>query len=1130
MVPQAAVPRLLPAPAHKPRPPTPPRESDIRPYSLENGFQKNITSQISANITPDSSAESPATGAARKKVNWATNGETTSSPVVQPLSASGERKPIKSILKPYNGVYIQSFSLGTATKVSPPHAYPNLAAMLESIAEQLGGEDRDSKLDAYTTLSGTIKASDNIPELRALKEKMGTLLQFMRRDMSARNPTGSWDTQLIVNGLVLLASFLQKPAIAELFPSDFGAFVVDHAIKTFGDPTASKDVTKHLMFIVARQNFSPKVMNETRVIELIAALHNIDKLVKGKSIMTGRFDIYRNLLRNSRSHMFTNTDWLYDLFVDMLSVTKEIRSSAIEFGLESALVLGTENKISRAVTELFQTEVTEEKKVWVEYYSDKLKDMVKRKLETSANVPQIWSVVILFLRCRPRQLEQWVSISQWLSVIQGCFNSSDQQTKLEANSAWNRLVFAIRPDEKTSPSLVSMLCIPLLEQLKRRNNSVNRSKSRNATLSSLCVLLYYSFKPNSTASQLDLYWKQYVVQIVGNVLTAADIIEPTESARQDLLDACRILTALFDCTTPRPWKETRAMELSSTGAIMEATELPALDSKWLRKSASEVFVVLDPLLEKLYWDISEDSEPIAVLWKTYISSIASPAVKEVKVSNETMSSIASVFNFLYRIWHIGTKNVRSLPSSNDSGSTNFLGSFGKIILTTIEGLGSLPFTEKLLSIGSQDTFTVIATPSHGSRNPRGEVRCPLHHLFVLLTTLCPGLEYDSRFSYLVRQILAPFFKARPSSKARMDLVKDLLQLLPADSTEPCRLMWQILAEFATQAADTRDGNGFGKNSNNEQPLGMDYRSALKILEVGVDLSPSTPLPGWQKVFEALITSSTIDAGDGGRAIAVVEPLARAFTAKIPVDQGYSSSGYAYCRLLVAKATYPKDSQTLAAARRRLWGAANVGTKASAGDPYIQLYEYLRGCLESSYTFFAKDQILQYADVISATTTLLMRCPDSVLLNLLVKLQKGISCWILDDQSSLTGGTALSQAVRIDFRSNHYSCTDFHRSPLSGEEFALISHISNNSAVTLKSSVIWSSSFVRPCKASTEQLLIQPFDYGILCLVIAIANWSIRPRSLRYSSSFGPLPISNCPSFQKASRLSGQLNIDNYRVL
>jgi hypothetical protein len=1007
MVPQGAFQSILPAHGHKPRPSTPPHELDTKVYSFDRVHTKYIISQGASTITPNSSANSPATGT-RKKVNWAASGETTSSPVQQALQTSAEQKPIKSILKPYHGVNVLSFNLGTTTKLTPPHAYPTLAAMLESITQQLAGDDRNSKMDAYTTLSGSIKASDNLPELRALKEKMSVLLQFMKRDLTARTTIGSLDTPLIVHDLILLSSFLHKAAIAELLTSDFSAFVVDHATKTFEDPAMSKDIVKHLMFILAQQNFSSKIMSETRVVKLIKALHEIENFVKGKSIVTGRLEVYRNLIRNSRSHMLATTEWLDDVFSDMLSSLRDTRTTAIELGLESALVLGTETKASRAVMELFARAGTDaESTRFADFLANRLNTMVIEKHEACVLVPRIWSVPVLFLRSRRSQLQQWASLNPWLNVIQTCFNSSDQQTKLEANLAWNRLIFAVRPDEKTSELFIRMLGRPLFEQLKRRTKSPSVTKSRKAALSSVCVLLYYCLRPDSTTAQLDLYWREYIVRIVMNSLGVTEGKEMAKPSKFDLLDVCHILKSLFDTTTLRPWKDTRAIELVTPDAAMETTELPALDSKWLRKSAPRVFPALDPLLEKLYWDLNIDSETITSMWKAYITSIASPAVKEVKVSNETMSSIAYIFNFLYRIWHIGPNKIRSLPASNGPG--NFLGSFGKIIGSTIQGLGVLPFTEKLLSIGSQDMFTVIATPSHGNRGARGEIRSPLHHIFVLLTNLSPGLDYDSRYSHLVRQVLIPFFNARSSSKTRMELVKDLLQLLPAESNEPSRLMWQVLAEFASMATDTRDANHFGNSPNNDQLLGMEYRSALKILEVGIDLSPAGPLPGWQKLFEALITSSTLDAGDGGRAIAVVEPMARAFVAKTSIKD-LSFPAIDYCRILVANARYPKDRQTLDAARRRLWGAATVPAKSFANDPYIQLYECLRICLENSYGTFTKDNILLYTDLISATTNLLMRCHTSILLNLLVKVEKGFSCWILDDRSNLVGGTSLSQAV------------------------------------------------------------------------------------------------------------------------
>jgi len=1037
MVPQASHSRKLPTSLPTPKPPTPPKEthiSELRHNSLNRGLPKDTVAKTISKSTPDSSIESSNTSAvSRKKVNWPDNDERNSSPVVEPLPASGERKPIKSILKPYNGVYVSSFNLAPS-KLSPAHAYPNLAAMLDSITHQLEGDDRNSKMDAYTALSGSIKASDNVPEIRALKERMGSLVKCMRRDLTAKTSTGSWDTSLIINDLILLSSFLHKTAIAEVLPADFCGHVVDHAIKTFQDPGMSKDVVKHLMFVLAWQRFSPKVMNADRVGKLITALHEVEEFVKGKSIITGRIDIYRRLIQTSKSHMLANYIWVEDLFNGMLSTVREIQESAVIFGLESAFIFGTEPKVSRAVMELFQREIGEDPTVikFADYYAERLKEIIQQKGESSASVPRIWSVPVLFLRFRPRQFEQWAFMNTWLKVIQECFNSSDYRTKLEANMAWSRLVFAVGPDERTSSGLVSMLSRPLCDQLKRRSKSINTSKVRKSTLSGIYFLLYYSLKPASTQAQLDLYWNAYVKEIVGRSLTPKDISESPELARQDLLDACSILKSIFDCTTPRPWKETRALDLGfAENTAMKASELPALDSKWLRKSSSKVFSVLGPILSSLFWDLSEDGEKATTLFRAYITSIASPSAKEIKVPNETMACVAEIFNFLFRIWQAGPTAMSSLSPTNGLGVKDFLGSFGNVIQIAIYGLGPLPFTEKLLSIGNQDTFIVIATPSHRPKTSRGEIQCPLHHLFVLLTTTCPGLAYDANFSQMVRQILTPFFEARQSSKAQMDFIIDLLPLLPSHNTEPCKMIWQVLAEIATRAIDTRDGTA--SNGNNDQPLGAEYRNALKILKHGVGISPIKPIAEWRSLFEVFVTSSTIDAGDSGRAIAVIEPLAEAF---FPKEGNGLIAGYAYCSMLVMKASYPKDRQALDAARRKLWGVAN-NHKISGCDPYSQLYGYLRLCLTGSYSTFTKGQGFECADMLTATTSLLCRCPDSVFINVLEKLQEGIGCWVLDNDAKLTEGhswftTVSSHPIRQSF-ANAYLC----RSQLFGDRFVRV---------------------------------------------------------------------------------------------
>ena len=1008
-------------PSLTPRPPTPPRESvngDAKFGFFERILHKDPPSRRSSNITPELSTESTnqtPTGTSRgKKVEWSewteykdppsvsTDGNTSTQSSLQPLPPSAGRKPVKSILK-------------ATTKLLPPHKYKDFATMLESIVQQLAGNDRLSKMDSYEMLSGVLKASENIPELRALKEKMGLLLQFIQRDCSATHSTGAPDTHLTIQALTLLSSFLYKPAIAELLTLEFTASMLEYATKTFEDPGMSKDIAKHLMFILAQPTFPAKTMNADRVGKLITVLHNLNndgKLVKGKSIAVGRLNIYRNLLRISKPLMLVNTEWLADLFTSMLSDSKEVSTAAIAFGFDASLAFGTEGKVSRAFMDIFQSETESRPGVkFVDLYAEHLRKMIREK-DHGGSVPRIWSVSVLFLRHRAQQFEQWAFMVPWLKIIEECFNSSDQQTKIEANSAWNRLVFAIRPDDKTSSKTVSILRTPLTEQLKRKDLRKS-SKIRKAALGSVYNLLYYSLKPNSTSNELDLYWDAYVSQFLKS-LSPANITETPDLARQQLEEACRILTSLFDSTTPRIWKESRAVNALEV-TPMTVNELPAIDPKWLRKSASNVFPILEPLLEKLYWDLGDETSEtnsINTLWKTYIMSIASAAVKEIKVSNDAMACVARIFSFLYKVWNIGPKSLQSLPHAEQG--QNFLASFDKVISTAIEGLGPLPFTEKLLSMSNQHQFIAIATPSHRPGKSPGEIRSPLHHLFVLFTTPSPGLKYDGKFSQMVRRILTPFFDARKSSKAQMELVKDLLQLLPSESSEQSRLLWRILAGFATTATDTRDVSSGASSGNLEQPLGGDYRNVVKILEIGVDMSPREVLPGWKGLFEALVTSATLDAGDGGRAIAVIEPVARILLTKLGKTDNLPPSGLSHYHMLLSKATYPKDRQALDAARRKLWGTASGGSKSPTFDPYSQLYEYMCQCLGTAYTAFDSIQSYVHADIISTTTSLLARCPNSLLTPALVRLQMGLACWIEDGKLKLNSGTALSQAVRQSY--------------------------------------------------------------------------------------------------------------------
>jgi hypothetical protein len=1012
------------------RPPTPPRESEnssihIESTKLRRTFSNHLGENTPPQNSPSSSIEStqPSFGKSSKKVAWSAwneykdppqKGSTPQSSLRQ-VPSSGELKPAKSILKPYNGVNAVD-RRGSITKSAAPHTYPNFATMLESIVKQLAGEDRSSRIDAYLTLSGVLKASEDVPDSQALKEKIGLLSQFIQRDISAKNPSGTLDTGLINNALTLLACLIWKPTVADCFSVEFCSHVIEHSIGAIRDPEAPKDIIKHLLFILGQQTFSPKTMISDRVRRLIEALGGIDSQVKARSIVLGRIAVYRKLLRQARMSMLSNLCWVEDLFADMTSNIKEVRTPAVTFGFEASLQLGAEKQASRAIMDLFGREQNEA--TYADYYKDSLISMIRQKLDGHL-VPQIWSIVVLFMRARPHQLEHWEFITPWLQVIEKCFNSGDHEIKIQAYSAWNRFVFAVRLSESTTPSMIKFLGKALeVPLLKRKIVGRNAKETRQATIGSICNLLYYALRPDSTPAQLDLYWDEYIVQLVGNTLIFRDQ-ETLKAEQEGISQACEIIAALLD-TTPRAWNNNRA----NTGGIVKVEELPGIDAKWIRKNAQRVFKVLGPLIEKCFRDLKTWENSAILVWSRFISCVAAAGAKEVKVSNDTMSSMACIFDLLYRLWENGPGN---LSCAGYNANVHFQKAFSNLIATTISTLGLLPFTEKLLSMGPQENFVIVATPSHSPFKARGEVKCPLHHLFILMTRPAAEIECDAVYEENVKDILNPFFEVRKTRRSQIELLIDLFQLLPhPNSTHlASNALWKVIASYATVVLNSKATSGTSVSSSGgyDQPLGAEYRSFIKILEHGAMLF-SSPSESWRDLFVALSDQVTFEAGESGRAIAVIEPLARVFGDSLATTIHQPSLGY--CPILLSKAVYPRDKQALDAARRLLWGTSNTSSKHASLDPYSQLYIYISHSLNESYKSVNIAVSSAVVELLTNVAELIPRCPTTLSTSLLTSIQGGLAPWLLDEDGKLgsRSSTPLAPFVSINYyarSTSHAKC-------------------------------------------------------------------------------------------------------------
>lgn len=884
--------------------------------------------------------------------------------------------------------------------------------MLDSSIKQLAGPDRDSKLDAYMMLSRALKASNNLPDRVALQDKMSLFMQFIQRDMTAKTPCGSLDSSLVNHSLTLLATFLHFPAIALTLTTDFGIFIMDHSIRSFEDKATPKDVVRHLMQVVAFQNFSPKVITSDRVGRLVAAVHKIENHLKGKSIVMSRLHIYKRLVKQSRVHMTTHCDWLKDMFTDMLSTVKDIRSQAISLGTEAGFALRSEKQLLRKVTDIFQT--TNDTEIYIDFYIKRLQKMIKEK-QTSCAVPQIWSVVILFLRC---PLDRWQYYGPWLTLVQSAFNMTDSSTKQEANLAWNRYVYLSVSDSKVDPKTIGTLCQPILSQLRRKTGPKQRdeaTKLRRVVIGGICSLFYYAFAPGSDRYSPDVIWDVAVKPVVNQL----SILDGKPDVLEDgVMQAARLLFGLLDVSTPRIWRQDRIMDPTP----VKSDELPAVDSRWIRKNCDKVLECVGPIMQKKFRDLAHKDSLVCRLWQALVTSVKVASAKDIKVSEDTAKFVGCAFGLLSKVVMTATAEAEAALLD-----VNFLPSVSNYIQLLIDGLGILPFTEKRLSMTVPNAFEPVPTPSQRPNRvekPRGVVRMPLHHLFVMMSAIPTNNTDDDNLTNFFHSIFDPFLKNK-NAKGRLDLMKELLHLIPRNTLSSAG-PWLLTADCAKALLETHLSNSVAHPT--EKMLGPDYREIVSLLERGLTAHPSLATAHWLALLHAVVTRITSDFGEAGCCLIVVEPLAKTLYDAI------SSSTERPSRLtseavtaLFNLAKIPRDKQALDAARSKLWGASTSVSKVGSFESLDALYKLGNHFLSCLY---------QQHDDTSLTVLPFMDSINSFLdkhwavcgLTPIIKLQAGVGMWIQDDKAIMTPSSqsSLSNTVGChpgDTRNSRISSTN-----------------------------------------------------------------------------------------------------------
>ncbi|PSR80393.1 Rap1-interacting factor 1 N terminal-domain-containing protein [Coniella lustricola] len=975
------------------RPPTPPRElrsHECDPVSKDITAASQLASHLQRMQTPPG-VLSPATSSGtsttrRKRVGFSARAQyqepplypsnTSTSHAQSPLAPSySASKPVKGILKqtavpnrlgPADGLWLDIDKPGQV----------NVAAMLESTLQQLAGADRDSKVDAYTMLFRGLKASSNLPDRIALQEKMGLFTQFIQRDLSERPLDGTLDIVLSISALKLLHTFLGFPGIASSIPRDFGVFLISHCALSFEGSQVPKEVVRHLMQALYLQKFPSDVMTCDRVGRLLKSLHGIENRISGKSIVQGRIRLYDRLVRQYPQHMIVHVDWLQDLFQDICSSIKEVRTAATKFGLHAAFAFSKERKMAVRVLDLLHRSDDEDKE-FIELIIERLSTMLRSK-EDSPSVPQVWSIIHLFVPNPRKQI--WSK--PWSDMVGRSFNNSSAQTKKEANLAWGRLIYRTFLDKSlTQTESMRMLRDTMFQQLMRKG--LQRS-SLDSILNTIRTFLYYTFKPDSSHKNLDNSWDIALSPLLLQLMKI-------DHGNTNATNAAAILAGLIDCQTRRVWKENRICDI----AVVNSNELPALDPKWIRSNSQRVFQLVNRVLANSFAELSVADSPFQQLWHALVASVASASAKDVKLHDDTAKFVADALTFLASKW------TQGLGDGETCSSSLFLDSARDYLLTLIRGVGLLPnpFIDKYFVRTRDNQFIPQLASTHRASKSQGTKRLPLHHLFQLLYHLPPGIPDNNATAQFFHAVLAPFFEDK-SIKAQVDLAQELLCLLPVDAYCPYGI-WTLCSSKALTLLEADRTDQFKAMPKAEDISWPQYRDTVKLLERGLRSSPDLPWLYWCQLFHELTTCVGSKMGEAGVSIAIVEQLATVVNDMLDGSLGSTQLRPFDATIeLVSISNHPRDKEAVDAARQHLWGTFSTSTPLTTFDPFDNMYKLVSSALEKAYM---NKEVCSDACIALMNTVeqFFDRAHRDLAFCALTSVQYGFICWLKDENGSLT---------------------------------------------------------------------------------------------------------------------------------
>lgn len=1001
------------------RPPTPPKDVQEHVQNaldfLENGHaeadqdasetsKRILSTDTPPRSSPVSSVDAPAGSNATKKVGFSPFPPTfheipeagvSSSPRDRLLRSTPRprtTKPVKSILKlssfaPPPTPDEQEQRLGYFSPEDPA----SFGKMLQSVLKELASSSKSSRLDAYLALHGALTAYDGIPDRQAMGVNMPQFQQYLSRDLMWKDSSGLIDTQIATQALKLACTMVFDSQLSKAMDDEFRVFLIDRSITVMEQPDMPKALVKTHLYLVAQQKFHQSIITSNRADRMISALRTIEERCSSNSLIATRLVIYQRLLDQAPAVMSARLkDWLEHVFHGMLSSINDTRTRAIEVGNHAGILLGNNPAASKALHDLFETEV-EEGQCYCDYLTLRLTSMIgDKEKQSGVLVPQIWSAVILFFRTKRRPLDEWPRLRTWLQVLQKCLNSSDIAIKSQANLAWKKLVFAVMPDASTGSTMLSMLKVPIKAGFEKRNSDRAGKQARQFALDGYHNLLHYSMRPSLSHADLDVTWDAYVSPILSEMI---------EASHKGRINACNILHGLLS-PNAGVWNEYAALDATA----IKSHDLPRLDPRWVRTRLTKVLALVEPVVSAGLWVTEEESLMTARLWQSTLQSIAEAGAQEVRTSNELREAIALVMNMFQRLW-------KSLCGADAPGAATASTNFQEIMRTTCHYIGPSLLAEDILARTPEGDAEAAPTPSHRPSKHQHVLYSPL---IFTLTMMCSRMHpaESRKWRSMASEVVELACKSKATSAARLQLLNRTSQAVrinctSVDAKEQVAILWSLFAERATEALQHSK-----TESTPTGTLGQKLRDALSIVICGLPIMHThlEDAATGHLLVEEIIAVARCKAGDAGIVLAVIEPLSKALLDKDALIDCRTEIDVA--TILIRSAGWPPNRHSMEQGRKTLWGVGSGPNRAGTFDPYEHLYGLTKDCSRDAYHSMDTPHGTKQREMLNALASFVKNCPPSLLVNTLRQIQEALAIWLEDDERRIFTGieSSVTQSV------------------------------------------------------------------------------------------------------------------------